>query len=144
MVYRDIIAMEKVDEDDVFCVVAPGSESFTLANGVITSNCSLCSRPDACPIREQAGVPASEDDARKLAGEWIVLAERRTRITPMLKGYVDANGPVEVPHARGRRFVGWDVHPDGKRNFGVFEPRETFSPYDKQLEDAARKGGVLE
>lgn len=107
-------------------------------------HCALCARPHDCPIRDQVEMPASEAEARELAQEWIVTDARRKERVPFLKGWVEEHGPIEVPHARGRRVVGWDVAEDGKRNFGVFEPTEIAeSPFDDLLERAARDAGVL-
>jgi len=38
---------EEETEEDVYCCVVPGSESFTLANGLITSNCFLFRADDS-------------------------------------------------------------------------------------------------
>lgn len=85
-------------------------------------HCALCSRPRSCPIQESVGIPTNEDEARKLANEWIVAAQIRADRIPLLKGWVDQWGPIEITHAKGRRVVGWDESPDGKRSFGLYEP----------------------
>jgi hypothetical protein len=107
-------------------------------------HCALCSRPRDCPIRDQVGIPADPNEARRLAQEWIVAGRIREERAPFLKGWVSEFGPIEVPHSRGRRMVGWDVKLDGKRTFGLFEPESADpSPFDELLERAARDAGVL-
>jgi hypothetical protein len=107
LLYRDIVSVEEDRVEEVFCVVSSASESFTLANGVITSNCSMCPQPRNCPIADEIGVPVDERAAARAAREWIVTGEARERYAEVLKGWVDVHGPIEVAHSKGRREVGW-------------------------------------
>lgn len=43
----EVISVRELEEDAVYCCVVPGSESFTLANGLITSNCFLYRAEDS-------------------------------------------------------------------------------------------------
>ncbi len=108
-------------------------------------HCSMCSNPRACPIIQDEQIDiTTELGRRRVAQEWHVAGEVRTRRRNILDGLVETYGPIEIPHADGRRVVGWDVSPDGKRNFGMFEPRDVpESPYDLVLAKAAREVGVL-
>lgn len=106
-------------------------------------HCAMCPRPRECPIREQIAFPTNEAEARRTAQEWMVAMEVRKDRTPYLKGWVDAHGPIEVPYSKGRRYVGWNTHPDGSRNFGLYEPREDTASFDERLEREAREAGVL-
>lgn len=110
------------------------------------THCVMCSRPSACPIMELEGLDLeTEEGRRQVAHGWVVSSERRDRYRTVLDGIVDVYGPIEVPHAYGRRAVGWDVDPAGKRRFGLFEPRDVpESPYDDELVSAARDAGVLD
>lgn len=109
-------------------------------------HCALCPRPWSCPILddEQLNVH-TEEGRRRVAQEWIVSDQTKDRRRTILDGLVDVHGPIEVPHALGRRVVGWDYDPKGKRSFGVFEPRDIpDSPYDDMMAEATRKAGALE
>jgi hypothetical protein len=52
--YREVVSIEEDATEEVFCAVVPGSESFTLANGIATSNCVYCPLLSnrECPIAE--------------------------------------------------------------------------------------------
>jgi hypothetical protein len=145
MMYRHVVDLVPTGEDDVFCLVVPGSESFTLANGVATSNCAMCAAPRRCPIMNDEDLdPETPEGRQRVAQEWIVAGEVRKRRRDILDGLVDVYGPIPVLHSEGRRVVGWDVHPDGKRNFAMFEPRDLpESQYDEKLAAATREAGVL-
>lgn len=99
-------------------------------------HCAMCSGVRLCPVREQFGIPETLEEASRLAGEWVVAGAARSERLPLLKGYVDAYGPIEVPHSKGRRVVGWDTSEGGKRSFGVFEPKPDESPFDGMLTEA--------
>ncbi len=47
--YREVVSVEPIGIQDTFCAVVPRTESFTLASGVVTSNCSYCPRRPTCP-----------------------------------------------------------------------------------------------
>lgn len=122
-------------------LAGPGSERWVASPG---PHCSLCNGRRHCPIRRQVGIPTSEAEARQMAGEWVLAAEIRKERAVLLKGYVDAHGPIEVANAHGRRFVGWDYAEDGSRNFTVFEAKPVAgAAVPESLEAAAREAGVL-
>lgn len=118
----------------------PESERWVASAG---PHCAMCARPRDCPIREQVGIPSDEQEARRLAQEWIVAGKVREERRPLIQGWVDAHGPVEVPYSGGRRVVGWDISGEGKRRFAMYEPKPMLSPYDDQLVEAARERGAL-
>ena len=107
-------------------------------------HCALCSGVRLCPIREQVGIPADEEEARLLAGEWFLAGEARKERLPLLKGWVEEHGPVEVRFSRGRRYVGWDSSEVGRRSFGLIESPdpEPNEELDAFLLDALRDRGV--
>jgi hypothetical protein len=107
-------------------------------------HCALCANPRACPIRDVEGIPATAAEAQRLAQEVLVAKAVVNERRPLLYGWVDAYGPIEIPHSDGRRVMGWDMTPDGKRNFRVFEPSDVpESEFDEKLIEEARKAGVL-
>lgn len=108
-------------------------------------HCALCSNPRACPILDDDQLDIETPQGRqRIAQEWVVSTETRKRRRDILDGLVDVYGPIEVLHSDGRRVVGWDIDPNGKRNFGMFEPKEIpESPYDEVLAEAVREAGVL-
>ena len=121
-------------------LAGPGSERWVASPG---PHCAMCDGRLRCPIREYAGVPADEQEARLAAGEWILAAEIRKERAEILKGWVDQYGPIEVAHAHGRRFVGWDVSSSGSRSFSVFEASPVGDDVLVSLGAAAREAGVL-
>lgn len=108
-------------------------------------HCSMCANPRACPILNDEDIVIDTPEGRqRVAQEWVVAGETKDRRRDILNGLVDVYGPIPVLHSDGRRVVGWDVHPDGKRNFRMFEPKDIpESPYDEVLAEAAREAGVL-
>ena len=149
--YRDIVNLEDDGVEEVFCVVVPGSESFTLANGVVTSNCGLCVGRRHCPTRDHFGQADTLEEAQRLAREWYLSGEARTERTPYVKGWVNEHGPIPIAHAKGRRVIGYK---NGSRTLSLFEPDDAAegpldplmappSEWDEVLLDAARGGGVL-
>lgn len=122
-------------------LAGPDSERWVASPG---GHCALCAGRRHCPIRRQVGIPADEEEARQMAGEWVLAAEIRKERAVMLKGYVDAYGPIEVAFSHGRRFVGWDYSPDGSRSFSVFEAKPVAgAKVPESLEAAAKEAGVL-
>jgi hypothetical protein len=109
------------------------------------SHCAFCPRPHDCPIREEVRIPRNEREAQRLAHEWIVAQRVREERMPILKGWVDHHGPIEVRHSKGRRAVGWVKNKTGDgRRFVMHEPEDAPpSPFDPLLEEAAAKAGVL-
>lgn len=137
---RDVLAAQ-VSLLHEAVLAGPDSPRWVASPG---PHCSLCNGRRHCPIRTQVGIPADEAEARQMAGEWVLAAEIRKERAVMLKGYVDAHGPIEVAHAHGRRFVGWDYSPDGSRSFTVFEAKPVAgASVPESLEAAAREAGVL-
>lgn len=122
-------------------------EGPTSARWVPTAgpHCALCSNPRACPILEDEHLEIETPEGRqRVAQEWVVAGETKDRRRAILDGIVEVYGPQEVLHSEGRRVVGWDYLPDGKRKFGMFEPRDIpDSPYDAALAAATREAGVL-
>jgi hypothetical protein len=105
------------------------------------SHCGVCVGRRHCPVRKNFGIPDTLVEAQRLAREWHVAGEIRTERIPYLKGWVADNGPIPVPHAKGRRVVGFR---NGSRSLSLFEPESApDSPFDPLLEEAARKAGVL-
>jgi hypothetical protein len=87
---------------EVYCVVAPGSESFTLANGLVTSNCSYCPAAHDCPVWEgwdrlrEAGPLQTPEEAAEAAG-LLVVARRVAKLTELrVKDY------LSKPNGHGR------------------------------------------
>lgn len=120
----------------------PASQRWMASAG---AHCALCPRPWSCPVLddEQLNVH-TEAGRRRIAHEWIVAGETKDRRRTVLDGLVELHGPIEVAHSEGRRVVGWDYDPKGKRSFGVFEPRNIpDSPYDEMLVTATREAGTL-
>ena len=106
------------------------------------THCGFCPGRSRCPIRDEVGIPATVEDASRLAREWHVAAEARKERTPFLKGWVDAHGPVPIAHAKGRRVVGYR---DGGRTLALFEPKDAApSPFDEMLAASAVEYGILE
>jgi hypothetical protein len=101
------------------------------------THCAICPAPRKCPIKDWEGIPADEAEAQLLAREWLVAAEVRKDRTPLLKGYVDANGPIEIDHGKGRRAVGWIPNSAGDgRRFVLHEPDDApVSPFDSRMEE---------
>lgn len=120
----------------------PTSERWVPSAG---THCALCANPRACPIMELEKIDLTTvTGRRRVAQEWVVATETRDKRREVLDGLVETYGPIEIPHALGRRVVGWDYDVKGKRNFGIFEPRDIpESPYDEALEAAARDAGVI-
>lgn len=93
------------------------------------THCAWCPGRRDCEAAQAVGVPDCEDDARKLAQEWILRAEKQKDARGRLGAWVEANGPIEVPSSNGRKAVGWDVAADGKRFFGTFSPDDQFDEF---------------
>lgn len=137
---RDVLAAQ-VSLLHEAILAGPDSPRWVASPG---PHCAFCNGRRHCPIRTQVGIPASEEEARQMAGEWVLAAEIRKERAVLLKGWVDAYGPIEVAHAHGRRFVGWDYSPDGSRSFSMFEARPVSgAKVPESLEAAAREAGVL-
>lgn len=119
------------------------------------THCAMCSNPRGCPIMDDEKVDVSTTlGRRRVAQEWVVAGQTRDRRRELLDGLVDRYGPIEIPHADGRRVVGWAEVVDGvtydkagrkrtPKRFGIFEPQGIpESPYDEILYEAARERGL--
>lgn len=119
--------------------IAEGSESgrWIPTAGV---HCGICPSPRQCPIRDWEGIPATDDEAKLLAREWIVSGQVRKDRLPLVKGWVDAHGPIEIDHGKGRREVGWVANSTGNgRRFALYEPKDApESPFDARMEAVLR------
>jgi hypothetical protein len=113
------------------------------------THCAMCPAPQKCPIKDWEGIPATEEEALQIAGEWIVAAQVRKSRLPLIKGWVDVHGNLEIDHGKGRRQVGWkewDGNKDdgstihkGRGPFQMFEPVDApESPWDERLAEAMR------
>lgn len=106
------------------------------------THCGTCVGRRHCPVREEYGIPVTPEDAQLLAREWHVGGEIRKDRTPLLKGWIDAHGPVPIAHAKGRRVVGYK---NGSRSLSMFEPKGAApSPFDPALVAVAREADVLD
>jgi hypothetical protein len=100
----------------------------------------MCVGRRFCPVREEVGIPATLEEAQRLAREWHVAGEIRKERTPYLKGWIAEHGPVPISHAKGRREVGFNAG----NSLSLYEPSvPPPSEYDEGLIEAARESGVL-
>jgi hypothetical protein len=144
--YREVVSIEPDGMEEVFCAVVPGSESFTLANGIATSNCAYCPRPTHCPIEVDVrafatsgagGGVASAQHAAKLAGEYVVAKSVASVLHKALSAYADVHGPLDVKSAKGRMQLRWKRNKGGGRQFGMHVPDDSDKgPADASLEAA--------
>jgi hypothetical protein len=53
---------------------------------------------------------------------------------------VEAHGPIEIDHGKGRREVGWLANSTGNgRRFALYEPEDApASPFDERMEAVLR------
>jgi hypothetical protein len=60
-----------------------------------------------------------------------------------VKGWVDAHGPIEIDHGKGRRAVGWVANSTGNgRRFAMYEPDDApESPFDSRMEEVLHDRG---
>lgn len=131
-----------ISQMDAAIASGPDSDRWVPTGG---THCALCPRPRACPIKDWEGIPATEEEARLMATEWHVSAIVRKDRTPYLKGWVDAHGPLEIDHEKGRRMLGWpdwDGTSKARGNFRIYEPENApASPFDERMEAALRDRG---
>lgn len=136
---KDVIAAVVAQIDAAF-EAGPDSPRWIPSAGV---HCGICPAPRHCPLKEYAGIPTDLDEAQLLAREWIVAAQVRKERLPLLKGWVNANGPIPIDHSKGRREVGWPSW-DGdeekpKGTFRLYEPEDApESPFDERLAELMR------
>lgn len=104
------------------------------------THCGICPSPRHCPIKDWEGIPETEEEAKLLAREWIVAGEVRKDRLPLVKGWVEAHGPIEIDHGKGRREVGWVANSTGNgRRFALYEPEDApASPFDERMEAVLR------
>jgi PD-(D/E)XK nuclease superfamily len=135
---RDILAGVIAQMD---AAVAEGTDSERWVPTAGT-HCAICPSPRQCPIREWAGIPTTEEEAKLVAREWIVAGQVRTERMKMAKGWVEAFGPIEIENAKGRRQVGWIENKTGDgRRFTLYEPEDApESPFEERLTEGEVHG----
>jgi hypothetical protein len=82
-------------------------ENFPPAPG---QHCQFCPRPSACPIFAGVrgeGAITSDEMARKVAAEAMVVRSALDDRTKSLKAWASAHGPVEISDHKGRRVWGF-------------------------------------
>ena len=104
--YREVVSIEDDIAEEVFCAVVPGSESFTLANGIATSNCVYCPklRDKSCPIA------AYNDQMQLTPEEWLKWDLWNSAFSSMnrkrMKARVQATGrPVTIKDYNGKAYT---------------------------------------
>lgn len=106
-------------------------------------HCGICPAPRHCPLKEWEGIPDTLDEAQLLAREWIVAGQVRKERLPLLKGWVEANGPIPIEAGKGRREVGWPEWDGQSTNHGTFklyEPEDSpVSQFDERLAELMRQ-----
>jgi hypothetical protein len=104
------------------------------------THCAICPGPRHCPIKDWEGIPENDEEALLLAREWLVAEHVRKSRTPLLKGWVEHHGPIEIDHGKGRRAVGWVLNSTGSgRRFVLHEPEDApESPFDARMEEVLR------
>jgi hypothetical protein len=124
-----------ISQIDAAFAAGPNSARWVPSAG---THCAICPNPRLCPLKDWEGIPTSLDEAQLLAREWIVAGEVRKERVPLLKGWVDANGPIPIDHSKGRREVGWTKNKTGDgRSFKLYEPDDApESPWDERLMEA--------
>lgn len=135
---EDALAM-RVSEMDAAIEEGPESPRWFPVPG---AHCGFCVGRRFCPIRKHFGVPDSLEEAQLLGQEWHVAGEIRKERIPYVKGWIDAEGPIPIKHAKGRRVIGFG--PTGLLR--LYEPREVEPPpseFDADLVTIAREAGVL-
>ena len=126
-----------VAQIDAAIASGPDGERWVPTAG---THCGICPSPRNCPIRDWEGIPETPDEAKLLAREWIVSGEVRKDRLPLLKGWVEHHGPIEIDHGKGRREVGWVANSTGNgRRFALYEPTDApESPFDARMEAVLR------
>lgn len=119
-----------VAQIDLAFADGPDSQRWIAKAG---THCSICPAVSRCPIKDWEGIPASLDEAVLLAREWIVSAEVRKDRLPLLKGWVNENGPIPIDHGKGRREVGWPLWDgDAERTPSLYRGRGPFKLYEPE------------
>ena len=127
--YREVVSIEADGFEEVFCAVVPGSESFTLANGIATSNCQYCpklSRPTLCSISEFNPQLTTKPEERLRFNVWAAEMAKLNR--GVLKDMVDASGrSIFITDANGRKY-----------EFGCHATESQVFPLDETFLELAR------
>lgn len=149
--YRTVDVEDRGDREEVFCVVAPQSESFTLANGVATSNCRECPCEQQCPLprvlrpESQLANLDSIEDLEKAATTWNFMSASSQRLKARLKKAAETFPDADLTlgtDENGEPILGVRI---GKDLALVFTPTKTEKIADKEnlraaAEAAARLG----
>jgi hypothetical protein len=134
----DVLAAIVAQIDQAFAE-GPDSARWIAKAGV---HCGICPAVSLCPIKDWEGIPETLEEAVLLAREWMVSAQVRKDRLPLLKGWVDAHGPIEIDHGKGRRVVGWpewDGVSKARGTFKLYEPEDApESPFDARMEAIIR------
>jgi hypothetical protein len=115
----------------------PDSEVWTPTAG---SHCGMCPKPEACPIMSYKDLDLATEKGRRLVAEkWLVAKAVREDKEAILKGLVDAYGPIAV---KGGKVAGWDMD---KKNFGLYDPYDIPAApgWDAEFERIGREAGVI-
>lgn len=141
--YARVVSVEPDRDEEVFCAVVPGSRSFTLANGVLTSNCDWCMKAHLCPIDDDyKGSVTSPDQASVVAAIRVKAMAVAKQCKGRLDPWVDNHGPVDVKWSKGRLVYGPRTLKGGKVRIEQFTPtsadRPTTAETDPALLDAMR------
>lgn len=94
--YVKVESVERTDRvEDVYCAVVPGSESFTLANGLITSNCFLYRAEDS---REGWSTLLQRVSSALMTGGGVGIdySEVRGKGSPISRTGGTASGPISL------------------------------------------------
>jgi hypothetical protein len=126
---EDVLAAQ-VAQIDAALDAGPRSERWFPVPG---THCGTCSGVRFCPVRKRFGIPATLEDAQRIARERQVgLAISKDR-TPFIKGWVEEHGPIPIRHSKGRRVVGLG----DSGSLKMYTPQEAaHTSYEADLENA--------
>ena len=85
------------DPNDTFCAVVPGKHEFTLAGGVLTSNCGAC-EPE-CPVEAIFPEDALPDKWEPFVKINYAFPQGAAVIDPLVQQYADENDVQNEPPA---------------------------------------------
>lgn len=133
---QDVLGAVIAQIDKAF-EAGPESPRWIPSAGV---HCGICPAARLCPLQEWHAIPTTLEEAQQLANEWLVSAIVRRDASPLLKGWVDANGLLPIRAGKGRRAIGWVKNSTGDgRSFKLHEPEDApESPWDERLDEAIR------
>jgi hypothetical protein len=115
------------------------------------AHCYWCPGARLCPLSEdEAGLQPSirtPEDAQRLAGERQVAKAIVQQTKTILEQWADANGPIALKSAKGRRVLGHRELSNGKTRFEEYTPDEADRPGTRtantpNLEDAMRRAAA--